>query len=151
MAAQEATARTARKLFTLVDWLEEGHSVNEILNGVNRAVVAELMGHASLDMVSKVYVHLADEHAHLKAAVERVRSEHRARLGSLPSGWSAEGVISTIEASGLLGRGGDDRRRDIGPHGRLGLGLRLGGGLLLRRRADRGDGRDARARPRPGV
>jgi integrase len=49
-----------------------GFGTRAILNGVNPAVVAELMGHASLDMVSKVYVHLADEHTHLKAAVERI-------------------------------------------------------------------------------
>ena len=43
-----------------------------ILNGVNPSVVAELMGHNSLEMVSRVYVHLADEHAHLKRAVEQI-------------------------------------------------------------------------------
>lgn len=30
------SAGSTFKLFTLVDWLEEGHSVNEVLNGVNR-------------------------------------------------------------------------------------------------------------------
>lgn len=49
-----------------------GFGTRAILNGVNPLVVAELMGHTSLDMVSKVYVHLADEHAHLKAAVEKI-------------------------------------------------------------------------------
>ena len=49
-----------------------GFGTRAIVNGVNPLVVAELMGHASLDMVSKVYVHLADEHAHLQAAVEQV-------------------------------------------------------------------------------
>lgn len=49
-----------------------GFGTRAILNGVNPSVVAELMGHNSLDMVSKVYVHLADEHAHLKAAVEKI-------------------------------------------------------------------------------
>src|SRR5947208_678008 len=49
-----------------------GFGTRAILNGVNPSVVAELMGHNSLEMVSKVYVHLADEHAHLKAAVEKI-------------------------------------------------------------------------------
>jgi integrase len=49
-----------------------GFGTRAILNGVNPAVVAELMGHASLDMVSKVYVHLADQHEHLRKAVEQV-------------------------------------------------------------------------------
>ena len=31
-----------------------------------------MMGHTSLDMVSKVYVHLADQHDHLKGAVDRI-------------------------------------------------------------------------------
>lgn len=49
-----------------------GFGTRAILNGVNPAVVAELMGHTSLDMVAKVYVHLADQHEHLKDAVERI-------------------------------------------------------------------------------
>ena len=49
-----------------------GFGTRAILNGVNPAVVAELMGHNSLEMVSKVYVHLADQHQHLRDAVERV-------------------------------------------------------------------------------
>ncbi len=55
-----------------------------ILNGVNPAVVAELMGHTSLEMVSKVYVHLADQHEHLREAVEKINSS------AMPSG-DAEG------------------------------------------------------------
>jgi len=49
-----------------------GFGTRAILNGVNPSVVAELMGHNSLEMVSRVYVHLADEHAHLKRAVEQI-------------------------------------------------------------------------------
>ena len=49
-----------------------GFGTRAILNGVNPAVVAELMGHNSLEMVSKVYVHLADQHVHLREAVEKV-------------------------------------------------------------------------------
>jgi len=49
-----------------------GFGTRAIMNGVNPAVVAELMGHTSLEMVAKVYVHLADQHEHLKEAVEKV-------------------------------------------------------------------------------
>jgi integrase len=42
-----------------------------VLNGVDVASVAELMGHSSLEMVSKVYLHLAGQHDHLQQAVER--------------------------------------------------------------------------------
>ncbi len=49
-----------------------GFGTRAILNGVNPAVVAELMGHTSLEMVSKVYVHLADQHLHLREAVEKI-------------------------------------------------------------------------------
>jgi hypothetical protein len=51
---------------------------------VNPAVVAELMGHNSLEMVSKVYVHLADQHEHLKQAVERVNPSTPAPADSGP-------------------------------------------------------------------
>lgn len=49
-----------------------GFGTRAILNGVNPAVVAELMGHTSLEMVSKVYRHLADQHEHLREAVEKI-------------------------------------------------------------------------------
>jgi integrase len=51
-----------------------GFGTRAILNGVNPAVVAELMGHSSLEMVGKVYVHLADQHEHLQQAVEKVNA-----------------------------------------------------------------------------
>ncbi len=54
-----------------------GFGTRAILNGVNPSVVAELMGHSSLEMVSSTYVHLADEHAHLKAAVEKINPATR--------------------------------------------------------------------------
>jgi integrase len=40
-----------------------------IINGVDVATVAELMGHNSTEMVNRVYVHLADQHSHLQAAI----------------------------------------------------------------------------------
>jgi integrase len=49
-----------------------GFGTRAIMNGVNPAVVAELMGHSSLEMVSKVYVHLADQHQHLRDALEQI-------------------------------------------------------------------------------
>lgn len=61
-----------------------GFGTRAILNGVNPSVVAELMGHNSLEMVSKVYVHLADEHAHLKAAVEKISPSTPAKASSGP-------------------------------------------------------------------
>jgi len=51
--------------------LRHAFGTNAILNGVDVATVAELMGHRSLEMVSRVYLHLAGEHAHLTAAVEK--------------------------------------------------------------------------------
>jgi integrase len=51
-----------------------GFGTRAVLQGVNTAVVAELMGHSSLEMVSKVYVHLADQHEHLRSAVGRVNA-----------------------------------------------------------------------------
>lgn len=45
---------------------------NAILHGVDLATTAELMGHSSLEMVQKVYCHLADQKTHLRNAVEKV-------------------------------------------------------------------------------
>jgi len=42
-----------------------------VMAGVDVATVATLMGHASLDMVSKVYLHLSGQHEHLHQAAER--------------------------------------------------------------------------------
>ncbi len=42
-----------------------------ILGGVDVATVAECMGHTSLDMVSTVYVHLAEQHGHLQDAMQK--------------------------------------------------------------------------------
>ena len=50
--------------------LRHAFGTNAILNGVDVATVAELMGHTSLEMVSRVYLHLADQRSHLNAAVQ---------------------------------------------------------------------------------
>ncbi len=42
-----------------------------VMNGVDVATVAELMGHSSTDMVNNVYVHLADQESHLQRAVTK--------------------------------------------------------------------------------
>ena len=41
---------------------------NAILNGVDVATVAELMGHASTEVTTSVYIHLAEQKSHLQAA-----------------------------------------------------------------------------------
>jgi integrase len=51
--------------------LRHAFGTNAILNGVDVATVAELMGHTSLEMVSRVYLHLADQHSHLTTAVDK--------------------------------------------------------------------------------
>lgn len=54
--------------------LRHAFGTNAVLNGVDVATVAELMGHTSLDMVSKVYLHLAAERSHLAKAAEQATS-----------------------------------------------------------------------------
>jgi integrase len=51
-----------------------GFGTRAVLKGQDAATVAELMGHSSLDMVSKVYVHLAEEQVHLAEAVRKINS-----------------------------------------------------------------------------
>lgn len=53
--------------------LRHAFGTNAILNGVDVITVAQLMGHESLDMIKKVYAHLADKHKHLQDALEQVR------------------------------------------------------------------------------
>ena len=53
--------------------LRHAFGTNAILNGVDVVTVAQLMGHESLDMIKKVYAHLADKHEHLQDAMEQVR------------------------------------------------------------------------------
>jgi integrase len=51
-----------------------GFGTRAILAGVDPLTVATLMGHKSLEMVSKVYVHLSDQTKHLEDAVERINT-----------------------------------------------------------------------------
>jgi integrase len=53
--------------------LRHAFGTNAILNGVDPVTLAQLMGHESLEMISKVYCHLADQRKHLQEAVERIR------------------------------------------------------------------------------
>ena len=60
--------------------LRHAWGTNAILRGVDPVTVAACMGHSTLDMISKVYVHLADKHEHLQLAMEkasrRVAAKH---------------------------------------------------------------------------
>ncbi len=60
--------------------LRHAWGTNAILNGVDPITVAACMGHSSLEMISKVYVHLADKHEHLQEAMEKARRPASARL-----------------------------------------------------------------------
>jgi integrase len=51
--------------------LRHSFGTSAILAGVDALAVAELMGHSSLEMIKKVYVHLSGEHQFLHAAAER--------------------------------------------------------------------------------
>lgn len=81
-AVQQQIVRLRKKLGLAGDLCaylaRHGFGTRAIMNGINPVVVAELMGHASLDMISKVYVHLADEHAHLKDAMEKINPQRPA-------------------------------------------------------------------------
>lgn len=54
--------------------MRHGFGTRAILAGVDGPTLAELMGHTSQDMISRVYVHFADQHQHLKAAVKKLTS-----------------------------------------------------------------------------
>ncbi len=61
-----------------------GFGTRAVLSGVDAPTVAELMGHNSLEMVSKVYVHLADQHQHLKTAVDKIMSSKPSQAAEGP-------------------------------------------------------------------
>ncbi len=83
-------ARIKKKLGLSADvcayLVRHGWGTQAILNGTNPAVVAELMGHSSLEMVSKVYVHLADQHAHLQDAMTSATKMPTPSKAARPSG-----------------------------------------------------------------
>ena len=54
--------------------IRHAFGTNAIVNGVDVATVAELLGHTSLEMVSTTYLHLADQKKHLNDAVEKATS-----------------------------------------------------------------------------
>ena len=62
-----------------------GFGTRAIKSGESGPVAAELMGHASQEMVTKVYVHLADEREHLAAAVDRINASVGERTDSHPT------------------------------------------------------------------
>ncbi len=51
--------------------LRHAFGTSAILNGVDVVTTAQLMGHSSLEMIQRVYVHLADQHQHLNKAAEQ--------------------------------------------------------------------------------
>jgi integrase len=51
--------------------LRHTFGTHAIMNGLNTSEVAELMGHASTEMIDRVYVHLADQVNHMQEAVQR--------------------------------------------------------------------------------
>jgi integrase len=57
--------------------LRHAFGTNAIVNGVDLATVAELMGHSSTEMASTVYVHLAEQKSHLQDAVIKATSTPR--------------------------------------------------------------------------
>jgi len=57
--------------------IRHAFGTNAIVNGVDVATVAELLGHTSLEMVSTTYLHLADQKTHLNDAVERATAIKR--------------------------------------------------------------------------
>lgn len=59
--------------------LRHAFGTNAVLNGVDVATVAELMGHASTEVTTSVYIHLADQRSHLQDAAALAGSASRAR------------------------------------------------------------------------
>lgn len=59
--------------------IRHAFGTNAIVNGVDVATVAELLGHTSLEMVSTTYLHLADQKTHLNDAVERATTIKRGK------------------------------------------------------------------------
>jgi integrase len=51
--------------------LRHAFGTSAVMNGVDVATVAELMGHTDLQMVSRVYLHLRGQDAHLHQALDR--------------------------------------------------------------------------------
>jgi len=54
--------------------IRHAFGTNAILNGVDVVTVSELMGHASTEITTGVYVHLAEQKSHLQKAVTRAVS-----------------------------------------------------------------------------
>jgi integrase len=55
--------------------VRHAYGTNAILNGVDVATVAELMGHASTEVTTSVYIHLAEQKSHLQNAATRAISK----------------------------------------------------------------------------
>jgi site-specific recombinase XerD len=78
-AVRQRVARLKAKLGLSKDvctyLIRHAFGTNAVLNGVDVATVAELMGHSSTEVTTGVYVHLAGQKSHLQNAVSRAVSK----------------------------------------------------------------------------
>lgn len=51
--------------------IRHAFGTNAVVNGVDIVTVAELMGHKSVEMISTVYCHLAEQRTHLQDAIDK--------------------------------------------------------------------------------
>lgn len=82
-ALKQRVMRLKKKLGMKADlctyMLRHAFGTNAVLNGVDVATVAELMGHSSVETITRHYLHLAGQDAHLQKAVERATSRPEPR------------------------------------------------------------------------
>jgi integrase len=88
-AVKQRVMRLKKKLGLKSDlctyMLRHAWGTNAVLNGVDVATVAELMGNSS-EVVTRVYLHLAAEGDHLRAAVDRATRPVRHRVPATNEG-----------------------------------------------------------------
>ena len=51
--------------------IRHAFGTNAVVNGVDVVTVAELMGHKSVEMISTVNCHLAEQRTHLQGAIDK--------------------------------------------------------------------------------
>jgi integrase len=64
--------------------IRHAFGTNAVLNGVDVATVAELMGHASTEVTTSVYIHLAEQTSHLQDAAARAAAPRSRPPGRRP-------------------------------------------------------------------
>jgi integrase len=92
-AVRQKISRLKKKLGLAGDvcsyLVRHAFGTNAILRGVDIATTAHLMGHRSMDMISKVYCHLADQNTHLNAAMDKATRPSTTSSASTPlENWS---------------------------------------------------------------